>query len=319
MSHPHTDNIMIFTGNANRELASSIADQLGITLGKSSVERFSDGEILVEILENVRGREVFIVQSTSAPCNDNLMELVIMADALHRASASSITAVIPYFGYARQDRRVRSRRVPITAKVVADMISCVHIDRLVTVDLHADQIQGFFNIPVDNVYGTQVMYDDIFSQKFEDLVVVSPDVGGVVRARAIAKRLDEADLVIIDKRRQRHNQAEVMNVIGDVKNRDCIIVDDMLDTGGTLCAAASVLKEQGARTVIAYCTHAVLSGNAIENIMNSELKEVVITDTIKLSQAAAACPKIRQLSLSSLLAQTIVRISDNRSISSMFD
>jgi ribose-phosphate pyrophosphokinase len=319
MSNFQTDNIMIFTGNSNRELASSIADQLGIALGKATVERFSDGEILVEILENVRGREVFIIQSTSAPCNDNLMELVIMADALHRASASNITAVIPYFGYARQDRRVRSRRVPISAKVVADMISCVHIDRLVTVDLHADQIQGFFNIPVDNVYGTQVMYDDIFSQKFEDLVVVSPDVGGVVRARAIAKHLNDADLVIIDKRRQRHNQSEVMNVIGDVKNRDCIIVDDMLDTGGTMCAAAAVLIEQGAKTVTAYCTHAVLSGNAIDNIMNSALKEVVVTDTVKLGKYAAMCPKIRQLSLSSLLAQTIVRINDNRSISSMFD
>jgi ribose-phosphate pyrophosphokinase len=319
MSNFQTDNIMIFTGNANRELAASIAAHLGIALGQSTVERFSDGEILVEILENVRGREVFIIQATSAPCNDNLMELLIMADALHRASASSITAVIPYFGYARQDRRVRSRRVPITAKVIADMIACVHIDRLVTVDLHADQIQGFFDIPVDNVYGTQVMYDDIFSQQFQDLVVVSPDVGGVVRARAIAKRLNDADLVIIDKRRQRHNQAEVMNVIGDVKNRDCIIVDDLLDTGGTLCAATNALMAQGARSVVAYCTHAVLSGNAIENIMNSELKEVVVTDTIKLGKAAAMCPKIRQLSLSSLLAQTIVRINDNRSISSMFD
>lgn len=311
--------IRLFTGNSNRELADSIATQLAIPLGKATVDRFSDGEVFVEILENVRGHEVFLIQSTNAPCNDNLMELVIMADALHRASASRVTAVMPYFGYARQDRRVRSRRVPISAKVVADMISCVHIDCLLTVDLHADQIQGFFNIPVDNVYGAQVMYDDILGQNFKNLVVVSPDMGGVVRARAIAKRVNDADLVIIDKRRQRSNQSEVMNIIGDVEGRNCVIVDDMIDTGGTICAAAAGLKAHGALTVTTYCTHAVLSGDALENIMHSDLNEVVVTDTIPLSAASKACPKIRQISLSGLLAQAIARIHDNRSISLMFD
>ncbi|MBL4647832.1 MAG: ribose-phosphate pyrophosphokinase [Gammaproteobacteria bacterium] len=310
---------MIFSGNANPVLTKSIAQQLAIPLGKISVDKFSDGEIMVEILENVRGREVFIVQSTNAPCNDNLMELIIMADAFRRASAHTITAVIPYFGYARQDRRVRSRRVPISAKVVADMMASVGITRIVTVDLHADQIQGFFDIPVDNVYGTTVMYEDIAKKNFPNLTVVSPDVGGVVRARAIAKRLNDADLAIIDKRRPKPNEAQVMNIIGDVYNRDCIIVDDIVDTAGTLSTAVNALKKQGARTVTAYCTHPVLSGAAIDNIEHSGLDELVVTDTIELSPTLQACSKIRQLSLSDMLAKTISRISEKGSISSMFE
>jgi ribose-phosphate pyrophosphokinase len=313
------DNLMIFSGNANPEFAKAVADQLKLPLGRADVSRFSDGEINVEIMENVRGRDVFIIQSTCAPTNDNLMELVIMADAFHRASTNSITAIVPYFGYARQDRRVRSRRVPISAKIVANMFSIVGIDRVITVDLHADQIQGFFNMPVDNVYGTLVMYEDIFSKNLDSLMVVSPDVGGVVRARAIAKRLNDADLAIIDKRRPKNNEAQVMNIIGDVKGRDCIIVDDIIDTGGTMCAAVDALKAKGAKSVRAYCTHAVLSGNAINNIENSQLDELVVTDTIPLSVAAEKCTRIRQLTLSGVLAQTIERIADKESVSSMFD
>lgn len=310
--------MMLFTGNANLELAKKIAAHLRMPLGKAVVSHFSDGETLVEILENVRGRNVFVIQSTCAPTNDHLMELLTMADALRRASATRITAVMPYFGYARQDRRVRSARVPITAKVVADMLPAVGISRLITVELHADQIQGFFSIPVDNVYATPVMLADIYHKNYRNLMVVSPDVGGVVRARAIAKRLNDADLAIIDKRRPAPNKAEVMHVIGDAKDRDCLLVDDIVDTGGTLSLAASALKKNGAKTVTAYCTHAVLSGPAIENIMASEIDEVVITDTIPLRPEAANCPKIRQLSLSELLAQTIHRVHDDESVSSMF-
>ena len=308
----------IFSGNANIPLAQKVAGYLGTHLGEATVDRFSDGEIMVEIQENVRGRDVFIIQPTCSPVNENLMELIIMADALRRASAGSITAVVPYFGYARQDRRVRSTRVPITAKIVADIMTAVGITNLITVDLHADQIQGFFYIPVDNVFGTSVMFDDIWEKKYKDFVIVSPDVGGVVRARAIAKRLNDSDLAIIDKRRPRHNQAEVMNIIGDIAGRDCIIVDDILDTGNTLVQAAKALKEKGARTVVAYCVHPVLSGSAIENIMHSELHEVVVTDTIPLSLKAAQCKKVRQLSLSSVLAETIKRVYNKGSVSSLF-
>lgn len=310
--------MMLFTGNANLELAKKIAAHLRMPLGKAVVSCFSDGETLVEILENVRGCNVFVIQSTCAPTNDHLMELLTMADALRRASATRITAVVPYFGYARQDRRVRSARVPITAKVVADMLPVVGISRLITVELHADQIQGFFSIPVDNVYATPVMLADIYHKNYRNLMVVSPDVGGVVRARAIAKRLNDADLAIIDKRRPAPNKAEVMHVIGDAKDRNCLLVDDIVDTGGTLSLAADALKKNGANTVTAYCTHAVLSGAAIENIMASEIDEVVITDTIPLRPEAASCPKIRQLSLSELLAQTIHRVHDDESVSSMF-
>jgi ribose-phosphate pyrophosphokinase len=311
-------NIMLFTGNANPELAAKIAEHLSLELGKATVGRFSDGETMVEILENVRGRDVFVIQSTCAPSNDSLMELIIMADALRRASAAKLTAVVPYFGYARQDRRVRSARVPITAKVVADMISSVGFDRLLTVDLHADQIQGFFDIPVDNVYATPLMLDDIKAQNLENLVVVSPDVSGVVRARAIAKRLNDAELVIIDKRRQGPNQSEVMNVIGSpVDGAHCVIVDDIVDTAGTLCHAAKALKAQGAKSVRAYCTHAILSGNAVANI-EQYLDELVVTDTIPLTATAKNCPKIRLLSLSRLLAKTIHYIREAESVSSMF-
>ncbi len=313
------NNLMIFTGNANPELAKAVANHLKLPLGQINTSQFSDGEINVEIMENVRGRDIFIIQSNSAPANDNLMELVIMADAFHRASANSITAIVPYFGYARQDRRVRSRRVPISAKVVADMFGIVGIDRVITVDLHADQIQGFFDMPVDNVYGTPVMFEDIFAKNLKNLMVVSPDVGGVVRARAIAKCLDDADLAIIDKRRPKANLSQVMNIIGDVSGRDCIIVDDIIDTGGTMCAAVDALKEKGANSVTAYCTHAVLSGNAISNIENSQLDELVVTDTIPLSSEAKNCSRIRQLTLSGVLAQTIERIADKESVSSMFD
>lgn len=311
--------IMLFTGNANPELAAKIAEHLGLKLGKAVVGRFSDGETMVEILENVRGRDVFVIQSTSAPTNDSLMELIIMADALRRASAAKLTAVVPYFGYARQDRRVRSARVPITAKVAADMISLVGFNRLLTVDLHADQIQGFFDMPVDNVYATPAMLDDIKEKNLENLVVVSPDVGGVVRARAIAKRLNDAELVIIDKRRQGPNQSEVMNVIGSpVQGSHCVIVDDIVDTAGTLCHAAKALKDQGASTVRAYCTHPILSGNAIQNIEQSPLDELVITDTISLDAKAKSCSKIRVLSLSKMLAKTIRCIREAESVSSMF-
>lgn len=309
---------MIFGGNANPALTEKIATHLNIPLGKATVGRFSDGEIMVEILENVRGRDVFIIQPTCAPTNETLMELTILADALRRASAMRITAVVPYFGYARQDRRIRSARVPITAKVVADMLSTVGISRLLTVDLHADQIQGFFDMPVDNVYGTPVILDDIRKKNYQKLMVISPDIGGVVRARAIAKRLNDSDMAIIDKRRVGPNKVEVMHLIGDVKDRNCILVDDIVDTGGTLCQAANMLKQNGAATVTAYCTHPVLSGPAIDNITNSVLDEIVVTDTIPLQPAAQACKKIRQLTLSEMLAETIQRINGEESVSSMF-
>lgn len=312
-------NLVVFTGNANPELAQKVVDRLHIPLGAAQVSCFSDGEISVEINENVRGKDVFIIQSTCAPTNDNLMELIVMADALRRASAGRITAVVPYFGYARQDRRPRSARVPITAKVVADMITSVGIDRVLTIDLHADQIQGFFDIPVDNIYGSPILLADLQKQPFDNLMIVSPDVGGVVRARAVAKQLGEVDLAIIDKRRARANEAQVMHIIGDVSGRDCVIVDDMVDTAGTLCKAATALKEHGARRVVAYCTHPVLSGAAIQNIMNSEMDELVVTDTIPLSAEALACGRIRQLSLAPLLAETVRRINNEESISAMFE
>ncbi|HHJ11753.1 MAG TPA: ribose-phosphate diphosphokinase [Chromatiales bacterium] len=315
---PDTNRMMVFAGNGTPELARSIVSYLNIPLGEALVGRFSDGEVRVEILENVRGRDVFVVQSTGHPTNDNIMELLIMIDALRRASAGRITAVIPYFGYSRQDRRVRSQRVPISAKVVANMITTVGTDRVLTVDLHADQVQGFFDIPVDNVYASPVLLGDIYRQKIEDLIVVSPDVGGVVRARAIAKRLDDADLAIIDKRRPRANVAQVMNIIGDVEGRTCVMVDDLVDTAGTLCQAADALKEQGARRVLAYATHPVLSGPAVENITKSRLDELVVTDTIPLSERARACSKIRQLSVAAMLAETIRRVSREESVSSLF-
>ena len=310
-------NLMLFSGNANPELAAKVAAELSLTPGKADVKKFSDGEINVEILENVRGKDVFIVQSTCAPTNDNLMELLVLVDALRRASAVRITAVVPYFGYARQDRRVRSARVPITAKVVADMMVRVGVDRVLTVDLHAEQIQGFFDCPVDNVYGSPVLLRDIEKQRYKDLLVVSPDVGGVVRARAIAKQLD-IDLAIIDKRRPQANVAEVMNIIGDVSGKTCLLVDDIVDTAGTLCTAASALKEQGAEKVIAYCTHPVLSGPAIERISDSNLDELVVTDTIPLSDAAIASGRIRSLSMADMLAESIRRVSNEESISAMF-
>jgi ribose-phosphate pyrophosphokinase len=310
-------NIKLFTGNSNPQLANDVAKHLNVSLGKAIVGHFSDGETMAEILENVRGKEIFIIQSTSAPANDNLMELLIMSDALRRASAANITAVMPYFGYARQDRRVRSARVPITARVVADTMAAVGISRMITVDLHADQIQGFFDMPVDNIYGTPVMYSDIEQKKFKDLVVVSPDVGGVVRARAVAKKLN-ADLAIIDKRRPQRNKSEVMHLIGNVKDCDCIIVDDMVDTAGTLCQASNALMENGAKSVTAYCTHPILSGDAIANIEASALKEVVVTDTIPLHDGTKSCSKIRTLSLSKLIAETIIRVSNKLSVSSMF-
>lgn len=310
--------MMIFAGNANPQLAQDITARLSLPLGKALVGKFSDDEVMVEIMENVRGKDIFIVQPTCRPSNDNLMELCVMVDALRRSSAARITAVIPYFGYARQDRRPRSARVPITAKVVADMISAAGTDRVLTVDLHADQIQGFFNIPVDNVYASPILLGDIWRQKYPNLMVVSPDVGGVVRARALAKRLDDADLAIIDKRRPRANEARVMNIIGDVRDRTCIIVDDLVDTAGTLCKAANALKEHGARKVVAYCTHPVLSGPAVDNITHSSLDELVVTDTIPLSPAASECPNIRQLSIAELLAETIRRISSEESVSSLF-
>jgi len=310
--------LMLFSGNATPDLAAKIAEYLGAEIGKAKVSRFSDGEVNTEILENVRGMDVFIVQSTCAPTNESLMELVIMADALHRASAGRITAVVPYFGYARQDRRVRSARVPISAKVVADMMAVVGINRVLTVDLHADQIQGFFDIPVDNVYATPILIDHIQENATGDEIVVSPDVGGVVRARAVAKRLNDSELAIIDKRRPEANKAEVMHIIGDVEGRDCIIVDDMVDTAGTLCTAAAALKANGAKSVSAYSTHAVLSGKAIENINNSALDRIVVTDTIPLSEAAKQCDRISVLSLSALLGESIKRINEEASLSSMF-
>ncbi len=309
--------LMVFTGNANPELSKQIVQKLGIPLGDVTVTKFSDGEIAIELNENVRGRDVFVVQSTCAPTNDNLMELVVMVDALRRASAGRITAVVPYFGYARQDRRVRSARVPITAKVVADMMVAVGIDRVLTVDLHAEQIQGFFDVPVDNVYGSPVLLNDIEKQGFEDLIVVSPDIGGVVRARAVAKQLG-IDLAIIDKRRPAANVAEVMNLIGDVKDRTCILVDDMVDTAGTLCGAAKALKSFGAKKVVAYCTHPVLSGKAITNIDGSELDELVVTDSIPLRQNAKDCGRIRVLTLSDMLAEAVRRLSNEESLSAMF-
>lgn len=309
----------LFSGNANPELAKNIAEHLNISLGDALVSQFSDGESRVEILENVRGQDVFLLQSTCAPTNDHLMELLLLADAVRRASANRITAVVPYYGYARQDRRIRSARVPITAKVVADLLSAVGIDRLLTVDLHADQIQGFFSIPVDNVYGSKVLLEDITKQNFDAPIVVSPDVGGVVRARAFAKRLNHADLAIIDKRRLDPNISKVMNVIGDVKDKDCVIVDDMVDTGGTLFGAAEALKAKGARKIIAYCTHPVLSGDSVAKIQKSALDELVVTDTIPLNEKAQSCPKIRQLSIAQTLSEAIKRVSEEKSVSSMFN
>jgi ribose-phosphate pyrophosphokinase len=308
----------VFTGNAHPELAQDIAHSLMLPLARAQVGRFSDGEINVEILENVRGRETFIVQPTCPPTAENLMELLVMADALKRASAARITAVIPYFGFARQDRRPRASRVPITAKLVAKMIGAAGVDRVLTVDLHADQIMGFFDIAVDNVYASPILLGDVWKRKMSDMVVVSPDVGGVIRARALAKRLDDADLVIIDKRRDRANQSEVMNIIGEVRNKNCIMIDDMVDTAGTLCHAANALKDRGANTVSAYITHPVLSGPAVERITKSALDELVVTDTIPLSEKGAACPKIRQLSTAELLAETMRRISDEESVSSLY-
>ena len=312
-------NLLVFSGNANRPLAEAVCKELGIRMGKALVSRFSDGEVQVEIEENVRRQEVFVIQPTNAPSAENLVELLVLIDALKRASVSSITAVVPYFGYARQDRRPRSARVPITAKVVAKMFGSVGADRVLTVDLHADQIQGFFDIPVDNVYASPLLLADIWrAHGTDNLIVVSPDVGGVVRARAIAKRLDDADLAIIDKRRPRANVATVMNIIGDVAGKTCVLVDDIVDTAGTLCAAAGALKAQGALKVVAYCTHPVLSGAAIDNITKSQLDELVVTDTIPLSNAAKACGRIRQLSVAELLAETIRRIAFGESVSSLY-
>jgi ribose-phosphate pyrophosphokinase len=309
---------MVFTGNANPALAQNVVDKLGMTLGKAKVSQFSDGEIAVEIQENVRGRDVFVIQPTCSPTHKNLMELLIVVDALRRASAGRVTAVVPYFGYARQDRRVRSSRVPITAKLVADMMVGVGIDRVLTVDLHAEQIQGFFDVPVDNIYGSPILLEDIRRQKYENLVVVSPDIGGVVRARAVAKELN-IDLAIIDKRRPKANVAEVMNLIGEVEGKTCLLVDDMVDTAGTLCNAATALKEKGAVKVVAYATHPVLSGKAIENLNNSSMDELVVTDSIPLSEAAQACTRIRQLPLHSMLSEAIRRLNNEESLSAMFN
>lgn len=309
---------MVFAGNANLELAQKVAKHLYLPLGNMVVDKFSDGEINVEINENVRGKDVFLIQPTCEPTNDNLMELLIMADAMRRSSAGRITAVLPYFGYARQDRRVRSARVPITAKLIADMIAGAGINRVLTVDLHADQIQGFFHIPVDNIYASPVLVGDAETRHYENLIVVSPDIGGVVRARAVAKLLDDVELAIIDKRRPLPNQSQVMNIIGDVEGRTCLLADDIVDTAGTLCKAAEALKENGAIKVVAYCTHAVLSGKAIDNINGSQLDELIVTDTIPLSDAAKQCARIRQLSLSDLIAKSIQRISNEESISALF-
>ncbi len=312
-----SDNLMVFTGNANPRLAESVCKHLNLRLGRATVGRFSDGEVMVELLENVRGRDVFILQSTCMPTNDNLMEVVLMADALKRSSAGRITAAIPYFGYARQDRRPRSARVAISAKVVANMLAVAGVHRVLTMDLHADQIQGFFDIPVDNVYAAPILLGDIWKHAHDNLIVVSPDVGGVVRARALAKRL-ESDLAIIDKRRPRPNVSTVMNIIGDVAGRTCVIMDDMVDTANTLCEAAAALKDKGATRVLAYCTHPVLSGKAVERISNSAIDELVVTDTIPLSEPAAACGRIRSLTIAGLLAETMLRISNEDSVSSLF-
>ena len=311
------ERMRIFTGNANPKLAEAVCKHLNISLGRCVVDRFSDGEVLVELMENVRGRDVFVLQSTCAPTNDNLMEIMVMVDALKRASAARITAAIPYFGYARQDRRPRSTRVPISAKVVANMLEAVGVERLLTMDLHADQIQGFFNIPVDNIYASPVLLSDLQSKRYDDLVVVSPDVGGVVRARALAKQAG-CDLAIIDKRRPKANVSEVMHVIGEIEGRNCVIMDDMIDTAGTLVKAAEVLKDRGAKRVYAYCTHPVFSGPAVERIKNSALDEVVITNTLPLSEAGRTCKKIRPLSVAFLFAETIRRISDGESVTSLF-
>lgn len=310
--------MMVFTGNANPRLAQAVVNHLNISLGKAVVGEFSDGETQVEIMENVRGRDVFVVQPTCAPTNTHLMELLVMIDALRRSSTRRITAVIPYFGYSRQDRRPRSARVPLTAKLVADMIVTAGADRVLTVDLHADQVQGFFDKPMDNIYASPILLGDIWRQEYPGLMVVSPDVGGVVRARALAKRLDDADLAIIDKRRPKPNVAKVMNIIGDVEGRSCVLVDDLVDTAGTLGQAAKALKDQGATKVVAYCTHPVLSGPAVDNIVNSELDELVVTDTIPLSKEAAECGRIRQLSIAELLAETMRRVSNEESVSSLF-
>ena len=311
--------LMLFSGNANRKLAQDIAGYLKIPLGQSVVGKFSDGEVQVELHENVRGADVFVIQPTSAPTNDHIMELCMMLDALERSSARRITAVVPYFGYSRQDRRIRSARVPISAKVVADMIVSSGADRVITVDLHAEQIQGFFDVPVDNIYASPILLGDIWRQNHENVIVVSPDVGGVVRARALAKRLDDADLAIIDKRRPRPNESKVMNIIGDVRGKTCVMIDDLVDTAGTLGKAADALKEAGAVKVVAYVTHAVLSGKAVENVMGSTLDELIVTDTIPLDAAASKCPKIRQLSIGALLAETIRRVSAEESVSSLYD
>lgn len=312
-----TTDLMIFTGNANPKLARDIADYLHLPLGKSNVSRFSDGEVMVEINENVRGKDVFILQSTCAPTNESLMEVLVMADALKRASAGRITAAMPYMGYARQDRRPRSARVAITAKLVANMLVAAGVDRVMTMDLHAEQIQGFFDVPVDNIYASPLLLEDLFSKKIEDMVVVSPDIGGVARARALAKKL-ECDLAIVDKRRPKANVSEVMNIIGEIEGRTCVLMDDMVDTAGTLCKAADALKERGAKRVIAYCTHPILSGQAIERVTESVLDELVVTDTIPLSAQAVACGKIRQLSCAKLVGETIIRIAKEESVSSLF-
>ena len=311
------DHLMVFAGSANPQLAAAVAKRLNLRLGSASVSRFSDGEVMIELLENVRGRDCFVLQSTCMPTNDNLMEVLIMIDALKRASAARVTAALPYFGYARQDRRPRSARVAISAKVVANMLEAAGVDRVLTMDLHADQIQGFFNVPVDNIYAAPILLGDLWKHGYEDLLVVSPDVGGVVRARALAKRL-ESDLAIIDKRRPKANDAEVMNIIGDVKGRTCVIMDDMVDTAGTLAKAAQALKNEGAVKVLAYCTHPVLSGGAVERIADSALDEVVVTDSIPLREDAKKCSKIRVLSVVDLLAETILRISNEDSVSSLF-
>jgi ribose-phosphate pyrophosphokinase len=317
MTDAPLERLMVFTGTANPRLAQDVAKHLNLSLGRAIVGRFSDGETMIELLENVRGKDCFVLQSTCAPTNDNLMELLVMIDALKRSSAARVTAAIPYFGYARQDRRPRSARVAISAKVVANMLTSVGVARVLTMDLHADQIQGFFDLPVDNIYAAPVLLGDVWKQRYEDVIVVSPDVGGVVRARALAKRL-ESDLAIIDKRRPKANVAEVMNVIGEVKGRTCVIMDDMVDTAGTLVKAAQVLKEEGATKVVAYCTHAVLSGGAIERIAASDLDELVVTDTIPLREDGKACGKIRQLTVAGLIAETILRIFTEESVSSLF-
>jgi ribose-phosphate pyrophosphokinase len=308
----------LFTGNANPALANDIARHLKVPVGRAAVGRFSDGEVNVEIMENIRGRDVFVVQPTSPPANDHLMELLVMVDACRRASAARVTAVVPYFGYARQDRRPRATRSAITAKLVADMLVTAGVNRLLTLDLHSDQIQGFFDIPVDNVYGSPVLLGDVWRQAYPDLIVVSPDVGGVVRARALAKQLDDADLAIIDKRRPRPNESKVMNIIGEVSGKTCVLIDDMVDTAGTLCLAAQALKDEGAQRVVAYITHAVLSGSAVERIGKSALDELIVTDTIPLSPAARQCGRIRQLSVAALLAETIRRMRDEESVSSLY-